>query len=241
MEDLNELNINKANTCLFISKWFNRCIKTTDSELISAIIEWPDSDGFISKLQEKYFLKRIEQYKKYKPECFEYAPKSAIRYRKTLENKHNIKQMEYLKSIVSYNSDGTINIIPIKKIFCKDFNWKGKKFDFFEAQESSKQIWYNLLTDYNHTDTEQEKLQSDWYKIINLFNNGKWDTPAWMSIFRNMTWCNYFYRTATTYENRKWNIIPNVACIRKLDWYNCKREHWYKNNAYRLCGIKDFI
>jgi hypothetical protein len=32
------------------------------------------------------------------------------------------------------------------------------------------------MTDYNESDTEQEKAQSDWYRVINLFGCHTGDT-----------------------------------------------------------------
>jgi hypothetical protein len=67
-------------------------------------------------------MKQKEQYEKLKPLGFEYAPESAKNKREKLKNEDDIKKMEFLKSIVSYNSDHTMNIITLKKTFCEDIS-----------------------------------------------------------------------------------------------------------------------
>jgi hypothetical protein len=46
--------------------------------------------------------------------------------------------MKYLKSIISYNEDRTVNILPFKKIFCHDISENGDKLSFQQAQKLGK-------------------------------------------------------------------------------------------------------
>jgi hypothetical protein len=42
--------------------------------------------------------------------------------------------------------------------------------NFYDAKKLATHKCYKLMTDYNDTDTEEIKKQSDWYKVINLFS-----------------------------------------------------------------------
>jgi hypothetical protein len=44
-----------------------------------------------------------------------------------------------------------------------------------------------LLSDYNDYDSVEAKEQSDWYKVLNIFSNGKGDTVEAMELFRNIS------------------------------------------------------
>lgn len=232
MADLNKFSIESW------EQWFTLKIseKTdiTDKELADVL-----SEQDIFRIQELKLAKKREQYEKLKPVGFEYAPESAKKKREELKNEDNIKKMELLKSIVSYNLDKTINILPTHKTFCEDISWNKETMNFNDAKKLAISKWYNLMTDYNDTDAEEIKKQSDWYKVINLFSWNKWDIVEGMELFRDMAWCNYWYWTDTPYKDEKWEGLEGVVRNRFLSKDTCYRT-WGNPNSYRrVCGFKD--
>jgi len=208
-----------------------------------------------SKEREKIFLKflnentenewadKMEKYEALKPAGFEYAHQSVKAKWEELAKTKKVEKLQWIHDNVSYNSDYTINIFALKKTFCEDISWQNKRFNFAQAQELEKTNawWYKLMTDYNDTDSDQEKKQTDWYKLINLFSWNNWDTTEWMEFFRDMTWCNNRYWVATFYKDEKWEIVNGVACKRVLDENYCSRSWSHTYYIYRVCGFKDFM
>jgi hypothetical protein len=111
------------------------------------------------------------------------------------------------------------------------------------------------MTDYNDTDTEEIKKQSDWYKVINLFSWNKWDIHEWMELFWDMSWCDGMYWTATKYKNEKWEELEGIVCTRLFNKYDYKDKdedededngfrYWEDEDEdyhFRVCGFKDFM
>jgi len=231
-------------------QWFTLKIseKTdiTDKELADVL-----SEQDISRIQKLKLAKKKEQYEKLEPVGFEYAPESARQKRQELSNSDNVEKLQWIHDNVSYNFDRTMNIITLKKTFCGDISWQNKTFNFAQAQELEKiNAWlgYKLITDYNDTDTEQEKKQSDWYNLINVFSDGNWDTTEWMAMFRDMAWCKHQYWTATFYKDENWKEEKNVVRSRELYETSCSRSTmdiitWsnYANNSLAACWLKDSI
>ncbi|EKD44245.1 MAG: hypothetical protein ACD_71C00199G0001 [uncultured bacterium (gcode 4)] len=234
MADLNKFSIESW------EQWFTLKIseKTdiTDKELADVL-----SEQDISRIQKLKLAKKREQYEKLQPAGFEHAPESAKQKREELKNTDNVEKMKWCQDNISYNADHTINIIAIKKTFCEDISGQNNTFTFAQAQELEKTNvwWYRLMTDYNETDTEQEKKQTDWYKVVNLFGENTWDTTGWMAMFRDMSWCNNRYWTATPYKDEKWKLVSGVVRTRLLNEDYCDRnwDNAYYNN--RVCGFKD--
>lgn len=212
-------------------------IEVTWKELIKALLyNTPDSEGLLAKINEasSKFVENKEKYEKFKPVWFEHAPKSAQEYRKDLVVENDLKQMEYLQKIVSYNPDWTINILPLKKTFSKKLSqWQIKWVDL---QKHKKKISpYELLSDYNDDDLEESKKNSDWYKLINIFNkhgNVKWDTEEWAIIFGYMSWLNGTYFSDLIYTgNRRLEHGFKYYCSRTFKDYASKDrvriDDWY--------------
>lgn len=196
---------------------------------------------FQNENTESEWTDKIEEYETLKPAGFEYAPKSAQGKWKEWANTKNLEKMKWSQNNVSYNADGTINILSLKKTFCEDISWQDESFTFAQAQELEKTNawWYKLMTDYNDTDSDQEKKQTDRYKLINLFSWNNWDTVEGMRLFRDMAWCNNRYWTATPYKDEKWKIVNGVARYRELYGSHCLRSWHYTGNDGRVCGFKD--
>jgi hypothetical protein len=149
--------------------------------------------------------------------------------------------MQYLHDNVSYNTDGTINIIDLHKTFCEDISGQNNRFNFVQAQELEKtnSWWYKLMTDYNDWDTDEDKKQTDRYKIINIFSQNKGDTTEWMALFRDMAWCNDRYWTGTLYKNEKWEEVNGLARDRILVKDSVNRGWSDTDDFSRVCGFKD--
>lgn len=232
MTDLNKFSIEAW------EQWFTLKIseKTdiTDKELADVL-----SEQDISRIQELKLAKKREQYKKLQPAGFEHAPESAKQKRQELSNSDNVEKLQWIYDNVSYNSDHTMNIITLKKIFCEDISWNKQTMNFNDAKKLATSKWYKLMTDYNDTDAEEIKKQSDWYKVINLFSWNKWDTVEWMTMFRDMSWCNDRYWTTTPYKNEKWEDVSGVVRDRLLNKGHCHRRWNNTNYNNRVCGFKD--
>lgn len=240
---------------LTISRWPDGCvildgcnqiIHLTNENIVSILGILPPSDqkDVLDKFQnEKDLLENSETSESLRPIWFEYVSQKTKDYRKILEDKKDIKQMKYLKSICSYNSDGTLNFIPLNKTFCKDITNIDEKLPFDHAQKLSEQTGYSLLTDYNDVDTD--KQETDFYKIINLFNpygEKKWDTTEARAIFSNMAWCEgRWYRTATPYKDLSWKVDPNSFYVRTLSNLYLGRIRYGKDNYFCVCGLKDSV
>lgn len=155
------------------------------------------------------------------PEGREFAPQSAKKYRKELEKRGiMVQHMKYLKSIVSYNTDGTMNILPLKKTFCNDLTWKWERMNHWDALKLAESTWYQLLSDYNSDfDTETERQQTDFYKVMSLFNRyGKngWDSVEAREIFWHMSWCDG-KRWWEFEDDRFWTATPYKDELSKID------------------------
>ncbi len=208
----------------------------TDKELVDIL-----NDKQLDRPNKLQLAKKREQYEKLKPTWFNNAPDSAKKKRETLKTEDKVGLMQYLYYNVSYNLDGTMNIINLHKTFCEDISYKRKKFNFAQAQELAKTNfgWYKLMTDYNDCDIDEDKKQTDRYKVINIFSQNKWDTAEWMELFRDMAWCNNRYWTGTPHKNEKWKEVKGIARSRFLDEYYI-RGYWNDTNSNnRVCGFKD--
>lgn len=216
-------------------------ISLTKKDIVGILLASGDDERIITELQEKKLMNKKEQYKSLQPKWFENASEIAKRYRKVLEYKNNIKQMKYLQSIVSYNENGTMNILPLNKTFCKDIGGKNQTFSHPAAQNLEKENTegYNLMTDYNETDTKEEREQTDWYKVVNVFSENQWDTIDAMYILRDMAWCNNRYWTATYYKNEKWEVVWGLARLRRLRKSHVSRTWSNTYSTFLVCGFKD--
>ena len=213
-------------------------ISTTEDSLIDVLSGKENSEEFIAKLQELQLTKKKEEYEKLKPEWFEFAPQLFQQKRKELKSVANEERLQWFHDNVSYNTDGNMNILKLHKTFCKDVSGTGQRCNWEDAKALAESKWYALLTDYNECDSDEVKQQSDWYKVINIFSNGYWDTTDGMELFRDMTWCDSRYWTATLYKNEKWEEVNGVARSRLLNTYYC-RSYWADTDGlYRVCGFK---
>jgi hypothetical protein len=198
-------------------------------------------EGLTTKVSVEIKIEEEAQYKTLQPKWFDYAPLSMKQKRKELKNTDNVEKLQWIHDNVSYNADSTINILKLNKTFCEDISWQNKHFKFKQAQELERNNiwWYKLMTDYHPTDSDQEKIQTDWYKVINVFSDGQWDTVEGMQFFRDMSWCNGRYWTATTYKNDKWKKLKSVARFRTLYKHGCGAGWDGTDYDYRVCGLKD--
>ena len=157
-----------------------------------------------------------------------------------MKNSDSVEKLQWIHDNISYNTDSTINIIKLNKTFCEDISWQNKRFTWKQAQELEKinAWWYKLMSDYNTCD-DDKKEQTDWYKLINIFSNGNWDTVEGMKLFRDMAWCNDRYWTATLYKNGNWIEDKGVGLGRRLGKYYCNRGWGYTGYSFRVCGFKD--
>lgn len=214
-------------------------IITTDTELIETLLAMEYSDNFATNFQKSYLRKKSEQYEKLLPVWFDYAPELAKEKRKELENTNNLEKLQWIHDNVSYNPDHSMNIIKLNKTFCEDVSWTSKAYNWEDAKQLAASKWYTLGTDYNDCDSDEVKQNSDWYKVINIFSNGNWDTAGGMKFFRDMAWCDSRYWTATKYKNEKWKESSFVTRKRKLSEYGCNRNWDYTNSICRVCGFKN--
>lgn len=212
----------------------------TRYELIDALFEMPYNDPFFARFKEKELARKKEQYRQLQPIWFKYAPKSAQKKRKELENAEDLEKMEWLKSIISYNSDKTINILPVNKTFCKDISRKGQRYNWLKAEELAESEWYELGSDYNDSDSLNVKESSDWYTVINVFSKGNWDTVEGRDWFRDMTWCHDRYWTSTKHKNEKWKESADLVCNRIFNKFNCIRYYKSINLKNLVCGFKPY-
>ncbi|MCX6824892.1 MAG: hypothetical protein NTY80_01590 [candidate division SR1 bacterium] len=246
-EDLekNELSIrddleNSKNGEITISDMFSH-VETTRKKLLNAIINMSDSADFIAMLNKEQLNKKQEEYELLKPAGFEHAPKSAKKMREELKDDNDIKELKWLQDNISRNVNHTMNIIQLKKIFCRDISGENKRFTLAQAQELEKTNvgGYRLMTDYNDSDSEEKEKQNDWYQVINVFSNGDGDTYEGISMFRDMSGCIGRYWTATKYKNGKGEENPGIVMGRILDSNSCHRHCLNIEENYRVCGLKD--
>lgn len=234
---------------LWIKLQFPQVLALSKQDIIEILYKLPskDREEIFSKFQNENTgnesVDGKEQYKKLQPIWFEHAPKSAKQRWKELVDSNNVEKLQWICDNVSYNADHTLNILKLKKTFCKDVSSQYQSFTFSQAQklEKTNAWWYKLMTDYNETDTEQEKMQTDWYKLINLFSWNNGDTYEWIEFFRDMTWCDNRYWTATKHKNYKWEEVKDVVLLRKLHKSKCKCSRYWgnANTNNRVCGFKD--
>jgi len=229
MADPNKFNIESW------EQWFTLKIsEKKDKELADVL-----SGQHISRIQKWKLAKKKEQFEKLRPIGFDDAPDSAKEKWEEYIDTDNLEQLQWMHDNVSWNADHTMNIIKLKKTFCEDVSWIDQKCDWEDAKALAKSKWYTLPTDYNDSDSDEVKQNSDWYTVINIFSNGNWDTIEGMKLFRDMAWCNNRYWTATEEKNDKWEEFKDFVRSRNLYDIICYR-HWM--NFYfhaRVCGFKD--
>lgn len=172
------------------------------------------------------------------PTWFDDAPQSAKQKRKELVKKEDTEKMQWMHDNVSYNGDHTMNIIKLNVTFCEDISWTGQNYNWEEAKALAESKWYTLPSDYNNKDSQKIGRPSDWYKIINLFSNGRWDAVQGMELFRDMAWCNNRYWTWTQYIDND-NCYGGVARFRLLRKDYCCRSWTETNSNCRVCGLKN--
>jgi hypothetical protein len=171
-----------------------------------------------------------ENYDLTKPDWFNNAPYRAKEYRKTIEEKKDIKLMRYLKKVISYNVDGTINILPLRIMF-RDFSWstENKMFDHDEASELLKSNWYRLLFAHEDKDDAPQKMsRRDFYRteLTSIFN------PYGKQTFRGISGCSYYpYWTATR------SSFSFKA--RNLDTGYADEVSIFSGERGWVCGIRD--
>lgn len=198
--------------------WHIILVTLTSRQVEQALRELPENERIAVLAKFQKWLKLKEQSDVF-PAGREYAPKSAKLYWTALEKKWDIQQIEYLKSIVSYNVDGTMNILPLKKtIFHLDeaMDWDAAN----NYLRSNKYIGYSLLGDYNYLDSPEQKQKTDFFALMNIFNpygENNWDTMDARIIFRDMSWCDGNYWTNThCITDEEWEELTNAICIRQL-------------------------
>lgn len=224
---------------------FHQVLNKQDIIDILSKLPSKDREEILKKFQnentEIEWADKAEEYESLKPAGFDYAPQSAKAKWEELAKVKNVEKLQWIHDNVSYNADHTMNILKLKKTFCEDISGKNSSFTFAEAQklEKTNAGWYKLLTDYNDTDSDQEKKQSDWYRLIDLFSWNNWDTVEWMKFFRDMAWCNNRYWTATQYKDEKWKIVKGVARYRTLYESHCTSYCYHTHFNNRVCGFKD--
>ena len=173
-----------------------------------------------------------------KPAGFEHASLLAKKRREDLKNSGTIDKIQWIRDNISYNSDWTMNIIKLHKTFCEDVSWIGQTCNWEDAKQLAILKWYTLPTDYNDTDSDEVKQQSDWYTVINVFSNGNGDTTEGRKLFRDMAWCTGRYWTATPYKDEKWEEVKDVACVRIMNRANCARNWLFTDDDTRVCAFK---
>jgi len=210
----------------------------TPEERAEIFAQFQQNDKKKLPQKKETHTEKESKYTALEPLWFEFAPDSVKRKREEIKTTDNIEELQWIHDNVSYNIDGTMNIIKLKKIFNKDISWIDKKCNWKEAKQLAVSKWYTLPTDYNDDDSDEVKHNSDWYTVINVFSDGKWDTVEGMELFRDLAWCNNRYWTATEYKNDKWEKLEGVARRRRLNESYCYRYWGYTYGSTRVCGFK---
>jgi len=231
--------------------WENyQSIITSKAELINTLVDFLDGDEILAKFQEKKLAKNREQYELLKPVWFEHAPQSAKDERNTLDQ----MRMNHLKNTISYNEDGTVNIIPLKKIFNKsvyviNYSHSLIKSEQYKIRAEASKNWYSVIGDCNDTDSEKDENGSDWNVLLNSFapNNGwYWKIKEIWNIFTAMVGLGTRVWSPTSYpywspefDNVSWVI--RFGDIRKniiANWSQIIGEPSI-NYTFDVCGRKD--
>ncbi|MCX6822929.1 MAG: hypothetical protein NTX91_02935 [candidate division SR1 bacterium] len=236
MDEKNKLSIVDGKEGVIISNGVDNQITTTTDEILVRLVERIDSDQLLAKFQELQLTKKREQYEKLQPVGFKDAPTSAKEKWEEYKDTDNLEKLQWIHDNVSYNADHTMNIIKLKKTFCEDVSGIRKRCNWEDAKQLAESKGYGLGSDYNDGDSQETKESSDWYRVINLFNNGKGDTVEGMERFRDMAGCNDRYRTATGYTD---NNLKGAARYRKLYKGRCDRYWMNTDIKGRIGGFKD--
>lgn len=164
----------------------------TDKQLIEILVEAPSAEWFVVEFQQKLLEKKREKYdEQFMPDGFEYAPEVAKKYWQKLKKKDDTDKMKILKNELSYNSDGTVNLIKINEVFCsKVLDNPVSTIDV--ASEVAEAKWYKLLN-------FREK-NNDWEKIQNVFGY-----PLKLKDILKMLWCDTGFKYWTS-ELMKWGF-----------------------------------
>lgn len=149
-------------------------------------------------------------YDSLKPAGSEYAPWLKEKWREITQTS-DIKVLQWLNDNISYNSDGTINIISLNITICKDISGKWVKINKWDLRRSIMKrniewkeeylVWeYKLMTSPDNTFSKKENQNTDWYQVLNALSWGQWDTIESKKLFKNISWFDNKYWTATYHQ-----------------------------------------
>lgn len=201
----------------------------------------PITDRDLAKVLSYKDLSRIKQIKiaDLQPTWLSNAPKSVQKKRHKIAansiSTGNLEKLQWISENISYNLDGTMNIINLGITFCEDVTGIGKRCNREDAKTEAESKWYRLGSDYNDGDSQEVREASDRYRVINCFSGGKWDTVKWMEFFRDMSWCDGRYWTSTKSEDGK------KGRDRELDYHGCKRSLTDPTIEGRVCAFKKMM
>jgi hypothetical protein len=140
--------------------------------------------------------------------------------------------MKFLNKNFSYNVDGTLNLLSIKKTLCNDLTWKKEPVRHCDAIKLTYK-GYKLMTDSIEGDVYEK--ESDWYQVLNaLAETCKW----WMSLLNIMAWLdNKTYWTAT--RKSKNEFYTRDFNQNQMEQRSSSIGNWPGDGCYYACGIKD--
>ncbi len=180
-------------------------------------------DELVVKTSAEIEAEKEQKYVALRPVGLTHAPQDTQDYRKNLEDRaiqwdnDALKEMEFFQWKFAYNTDATVNLIELNETFCADLTGSGWRKNWAEAKIVAESKGYDLLTDYNDSDSERKKIQTDWYRLKQYF--GKY-ANTWA--ITSMLGCAGRYWTGT-------KASENVVYAR-----------YFTKNSNNKAGIDDY-
>lgn len=212
-----------------------------DREKIFAEFQKNDKENSWTKEE-----KQTEQEAKFaalRPVGLTHAPQDTQDYRKKLEDKamkwdkNALNEMEFFQWKFAYNIDWTVKLLKLEwgKTFCADLTGNWWTRNWTDAKQLAESKWYHLLTDWNKSDKQEDKADTDRYKLEQYFGEyaHMWSITYMLGCIPGRYW------TGTEYKNEDWSIRKGVARYRMLYKYHCIRCWYNTYYNYRVCGFKD--
>jgi len=192
-------------------------------------------------------------YESLKPAGFDYAPWLKHKWEE-LTQTNDIKELQWIHDNISYNSDGTINIIKLNITICKDISSKGEKISKWDLRRSIMKrgedwkeiylVWeYKIMTAHDNTHSAEENKNSDWYQVLNIFSWGHWDTEKSRKLFKDISWFNDIYRTATYHYGDDSQYFRGQVYWdfrEKIPSLTFDNSYYHTLKSY-MCGIKKLV
>ncbi len=200
----------------------------------------------IAQKEKELFIMR-QEIGDFEPLWFEYAPDIVKNVRKEFKGKkEKIGLMEHVAKTISYNKDGSVNILPLNITFYKDKDpfWD-RIFTYEEGDEKLKEKWYGFFLPHSD-DILRDKWDFAFDDVIKaLIPEKKEDQYHNSHVFAAfMLWFNTIIKSKDSSSDygKKFRVIPkDFAKKNYIEFEDGETPKFItkekKSNSTMKCGL----